>query len=464
MNSKDRFNETHLPPKEAFYSTLSGQHISDDDYMHAIRVWKVFNIKNMGEYNDLYLLTDVLLLADVFESFRNMCLKYYSLDPCHYITLPSFAWDASLRIHNQVLELFTGEQSDMYLKVEDSIRGGISMITHKYAKANNKYMSSYDKNKSPLYIIYLDANNLYGWAMSQYLPYGNYQDDTDVDKYTPEYIMSLEDNTHEGCFLVVDLEYPKELHDLHNDYPLAPQRKRVTKDMLSNHTKEIMNKSYLFLNPSKKDSEKNKDRSKGDAVDKLICDFSDKINYGIHYRALKFYLRQGLKLKKVHSVITFSQSAWLKEYIDFNTAKRAVAKNDFEKDFFKLMNNAVFGKTMENVRNRINMVLINNDLSRLKRYTAKPNFKRATIFDDPDTDKLTDCNVCAVHMTKNEVTLHKPIMIGQAILDLSKVHMFIFYYNALKKQYGDKIKLLFTDTDSLCFEVETEDYYNDIVK
>jgi len=334
MNSKDRFNETHLPPKEAFYSTLSGQHISDDDYMHAIRVWKVFNIKNMGEYNDLYLLTDVLLLADVFESFRNMCLKYYSLDPCHYITLPSFAWDASLRIHNQVLELFTGEQSDMYLKVEDSIRGGISMITHKYAKANNKYMSSYDKNKSPLYIIYLDANNLYGWAMSQYLPYGNYQDDTDVDKYTPEYIMSLEDNTHEGCFLVVDLEYPKELHDLHNDYPLAPQRKRVTKDMLSNHTKEIMNKSYLFLNPSKKDSEKNKDRSKGDAVDKLICDFSDKINYGVHYRALKFYLSQGLKLKKVHSVITFSQSAWLKEYIDFNTAKRAVAKNEFGKDYF----------------------------------------------------------------------------------------------------------------------------------
>ena len=102
-------------------------------------------------------------------------------------------------------------------------------------------MSTYDINKSPLYIMYLDANNLYGCAMSQYLPYGNFQDDADVGKYTPEYIMSLEDNTHEGCFLVVDLEYPKELHDLHNDYPLAPQRKRVTKDMLSKHTKEIMN-------------------------------------------------------------------------------------------------------------------------------------------------------------------------------------------------------------------------------
>ena len=131
------------------------------------------------------------------------------------------------------------------------------------------------------------------------------------------------------------------------------------------------------------------------------------------------------------------------------------------------MNNAVYGKTMENVRNRINMVLINNDLPRLKRYTAKPNFKRATIFNDPDNEEdevVTDCNVCAVHMSKNEVTLNKPIMIGQAILDLSKVHMYNFYYNVLKKQYGDKIKLLFTDTDSLCFQVETEDYYKDVEK
>ena len=111
-----------------------------------------------------------------------MCLQYYALDPCHYVTLPSFAWDASLRLHNQVLELFTSEQADMYLKVEDSIRGGMSAIANKYAKANNKYMPNYDKKKPSKYIIYLDANNLYGWAMSQHLPYGNYENDANVDK------------------------------------------------------------------------------------------------------------------------------------------------------------------------------------------------------------------------------------------------------------------------------------------
>ena len=124
----------------------------------------------------------------------------------------------------------------MYLKVEDSIRGGISMITHKYAKANNKYMVDYNKSKPSNYIIYLDANNLYGWSMSQPLPYGNYQYDTEINKYTPEYIMNMADRSSDGAFLVVDLEYPKELHDYHNDYPLAPQRKKVTKEMLSNKT------------------------------------------------------------------------------------------------------------------------------------------------------------------------------------------------------------------------------------
>ena len=166
INNSERFNETQLPPKNAFFSSLTNQHISDNDYMHAVNVWNKLKIKTLGEYNDLYLKTDVLLLADVFESFRKMYLEYYALDPCHYVTLPAFGWDASLRLHNKKLELFSGKQSSMYLKTEDSIRGGISMIVNKYSKANNKYLKSYDKNKPSTYIIYLDANNLYGWAMS----------------------------------------------------------------------------------------------------------------------------------------------------------------------------------------------------------------------------------------------------------------------------------------------------------
>jgi len=226
----------------------------------------------------LYLLTDVLLLADVFENFRNMCLKYYHLDLCHYVTLPSFAWDASLRLHKQQLELFSDKQADMYLQVENSIRGGISMISNKYSKANNHYLENYNKNDKNIYIIYLDANNLYGWAMSQHLPYGGYEYDTDIDKYTEEYIMQLDDEADKGYFFTVDLEYPKELHDLHNDYPLCPDKKIITKDMLSSMTKKLMNNAAFIKDDSKGESkcESKKDKSKGDSVEKLICDFNDK--------------------------------------------------------------------------------------------------------------------------------------------------------------------------------------------
>ena len=250
----------------------------------------------------------------------------------------------------------------MYLKTEDSIRGGISMIVNKYSKANNKYLRSYDKNKPSTYIIYLDANNLYGWAMSQPLPFGDYKYEKNVDIFTKNYIMNLKDDSDRGYFLNVDLEYPQTLHDLHNDYPLAPERKIVTKDMLSNKVRSLMN----VASEKQTKCDKPKDNSKGDKVPKLICDFNETINYGVHYRTLKLYLSLGMKLKNVHSVISYKQSTWLEEYISFNTKKRALAKNKFEKDFFKLMNNAVFGKTMENVRNCINKVLINNDIKRVK--------------------------------------------------------------------------------------------------
>ena len=217
MDSFDKFNE-QLPAKEDFFSILNNEHITDEDYNHALDVWKTFSLKNMGEYHDLYLTSDILLLADVFENFRKTCLEYYKLDPCHYFTSPGLSWDAMLKMTNIELELMT--DVDMYLFIEKGLRGGISYIANRYGKANNKYMKEYDEKAPSKYIMYLDANNLYGWAMSKYLPTGGFKWLTEK-QIEGLNLTKYKEDSKKGLILEVDLEYPKELHDLHNDYPLA---------------------------------------------------------------------------------------------------------------------------------------------------------------------------------------------------------------------------------------------------
>ena len=217
MNGVKRFDEKCLPSKEKIYSKLNDCGISDDDYEHTQKVWKEFGIKNMGEYHDLYLKTDVLLLADVFEEFRNVCLSNYKLDPAWYYTSPGLSWDALLKHSGVKLELLT--DVDMLLMIEKGIRGGTSMISNRYGKANNKYMGEkYDPNQPSKYIAYLDANNLYGWAMMKPLPVGDFERMKEDER---------KDWKNIPCILEVDLEYPKDLHDLHNDYSLAPERLKI---------------------------------------------------------------------------------------------------------------------------------------------------------------------------------------------------------------------------------------------
>jgi len=216
----------------------------------------------------------------------------------------------------------------------------------------------------------------------------------------------------DGCILEVELVYPKKLHDSHSEYPLAPERLIVNK------------------------------------VEKFIPNLNEKKKYVLHHKNMKQYLDLGSKLKKIHRGIAFSENAWLKAYIELNTNLRSKAQNEFEKDFFKLMNNSVFGKTMENIRNRVNIRLVNNQKS-LKKCAAKPNFDHCTVFDE---------NLVAVHMKKTELVFNEPVYLGMSILDLSKTLMYEFHYNYIKKKYGSKANLLFTDTDSLCYSIETEDF------
>ena len=395
VDSFDKFNEK-LPPKEEFYSILNDEHISDEGYEHAQHVWNTFSLKNMGEYHDLYLASDILLLADVFENFRKTCLEYYELDPCHYFTSPGLSWDAMLKMTDIKLELMTD----------------IDMFQF--------------------------TNNLYGWAMSQYLPTGGFRwmtqkqiDKIDLAKY--------KEDSDKGMIIEVDLEYPEELHDLHNDYPLAPEKVKVTNDMLSEYCKNISDKYGISTG----------------LVSKLISTLGKKEKYVLHYRNLQLYIDLGLKVTKVHRVLEFNQSPWLKQYmyIDFNTEKRKNAKNAFEKDFFKLMNNSVFGKTMENIRKRVDVRLV-TDEKKLSKYTctSKPTYVSSKIFND---------NLVAVHKIKETLTLNRPAYVGMCILDLSKTLMYEFHYKYIKDKYQEKAELLFTDTDSLTYEIESKDVYQD---
>ena len=287
MNSSEKLKETQLPPKEAFYSRLNDECISDENYAHEQEVWKTFEMKYLEDYHNLYNKVDVLLLSDVFENFREICIKNHNSDPAHYYTAPGLAWDAALKVTNVELELLSN--IDMLLMVEKGIRGGVSMISNRYGKANNKYMGSrFDDSMPSKYITYLDANNLYGWAMSKPLP-------THSFKWME--LSELENWENHSCIMEVDLEYPRNLYDLHSDYPLAPEQIEVNK------------------------------------VKKLIPNSGDKEKYILHDGNLKQNLRLGLKLTKIHRGIKFEDSQWLKKYIALNTELRTAAANEFEKDF-----------------------------------------------------------------------------------------------------------------------------------
>ena len=415
MDNIEKLKDTKPPPQEAFYSKLTGKGINNYNYNHVLNVWKTFKMKTFKEYLELYNITDVLLLADVFENFRDICLKNYGLDPVYYYTAPGLAWDACLKMTGINLELLS--DVDKLLMIEKGIRGGISIISNRYGKANNKYMKDFNIKKPSKYLMYLDANNLYGWAMSQKLPVHSFKwmSNKEIENIFNNQIVQVWKKT--PCILEVDLEYPEELLDLHNDYPLCPERVECDK-----------------------------------GVKKLIPNLRNKNNYVVHYKTLIQYLNLGMELKKIHRGIKFIECDFLKPYIDKNTNLRTQAKNNFEKDFFKLMNNSVFGKTMENIRNRVNVKLVDTG-EQFKKLTAKPNYESRKIFNE---------NLVSVHMKKTSLTMNKPVYLGMSILDLSKSLMFDFHYKYIKPKYGKQAKLLFTDTDSFLYEIQTEDFYKDI--
>ncbi|XP_050518969.1 uncharacterized protein LOC126893070 [Diabrotica virgifera virgifera] len=392
IDSWEKLNITDLPPIEAFYNKLNDTNLTDEKYAHAKIVWDTFNIENLGQYSDLYLKTDIVLLADVFETFRKKCFITYGLDPAWYYTMPGYSWDCMLKYVGCNLELL--RDVDMILFMEKAIRGGISVCSGRMSEANNKYMSNYDPAQPSKYLMYFDVNNLYGWAMGEPLPYGGFEwmDAKDID------VMSVPDDSPVGYMLQVDLDYPRQLHDLHSDFPFAAEHRKA---LGSNHTK-------------------------------LMTTLYNKKEY--------------------------IQSAWLRPYIELNTRLRAAATNDFGRNLYKLANNSVFGKTMENIRKHRIVKLVR---SWNGRYGAKNLISSARFH----SRKIFNENLVAIELIKSDLVFNKPLYIGMTVLDISKLCMYQFHYDYMLPKLGaDKCNLMYMDTDSFIYELYCHDAYEEVIK
>jgi hypothetical protein len=407
FDSQNKLNNTELPPIEDFYDVLTESNIKAEEYERAESIWSNFHIQNIKEYLELYLLVDVLLLGDVIDSFRKISMRDYGLDPVYYYTSPNFAWDALLKHSKAKLDLIT--DPNIFLIEERKIRGGLSQC----------FTERIVKNDNDTKILYLDCNNLYGTAMSLMMPVGGHHfiDPNIVfENFTPK-------SDKHGYTFVVDLIYPNELHDKHI-LPMAPEVLEIQKEWLNTWQQESFKK-----------------------YQKLCAHFFPRTNYVVDYEILKFYIKHGLKITKIHKIIEYDQDIWMKSYIDFNTEKRTRSKNDFEKDFYKLMNNSVFGKSMENVRDRDSITLTDQD--HLPNHVRKSNYK---LFNPINN------NLILVKYYKSKVVLNKPIFVGAKILDISKLIMYQFMYDVLLPTFSDKLKLHYMDTDSFILSIKDDDY------
>jgi hypothetical protein len=295
FDSVTKLEHTVLPSQEEFFNDLSGEKCSDEEYAQARWVWERFGCTTFCDYPDLYLEADVLLLADVFEAFRDLCMHQYGLDPAHYITLPDMCIDGAVieaAKKNVKVELIHTDP-DKYTFFERGIRGGVSVVSHRYAKGNNPGVEGYDSTKPNSSIMYLDANNLYGWAMMQYLPCADFK----WSNITLEQVLEGQWDTNKGCSVEVDIEYPQELHDNHNDLPLAHERVTLGHDDASEHAQKLT-------------------RDASTSCEKLAGHFRPHLNYVCDARLLQYYVAKGLRVTKLHRAMTYAQAQTLKPWIE----------------------------------------------------------------------------------------------------------------------------------------------------
>ncbi|XP_053206582.1 uncharacterized protein LOC128390835 [Panonychus citri] len=430
LDSFDRYNEQQLPKIESFYSSLTDKNISIEMYERLQRVWKQFNCENLADLIDIYLRLDVYLLAAVFENFRETSLNDFGIDPPHYMSVPGLSFASAIKMLKVSLKIFT--DLEMYMMIENGIRGGFTTVAKRHVKANNRLLKSYDGGEQT-WLLYLDVNNLYGKAMCDVLPIGNYKWTKPCDL---EFFLTIHDEAETGYILEVDLLYPETLHNLHNDFPLAPHKLVISDEMLSPTAKKILKQL----------------EQRSTKTEKLVATFLPRTRYVIHYRTLKYYIAKGMQVTTIHRAISFNQKRWLSPYVNLCTEKRKRASSPFVSSLYKLFVNSNYGKLMEDKRKRVKVDLVTSDAMAARR-ARKHLCKNMRILAE---DKVL------FQMLPDTVVLDKPIIVGFTVLELAKLHVYQLYYDRFKSFYGDKICLVYSDTDSLLVEIKTEDLVSDM--
>ena len=381
-------------------------------------MWNTLNCQTLQDYHDAFLKTDCALLACVCEFHRELSFSTYKLDCMHFYTLPNMAKEASLRICKAEVELLTErEHLDM---IDGAVRGGVvSVYEMRKFTANSKYLPDYDSSQPSTFGFCLDANNLYGGVMqNEKLPQSDFTLNSDI---TLAEILNCPDDNPVGYFVEVD-------------FPLAPSKNIVEDDWLSDYPVNL--RESRNLPPSK--------------VPKLLQTFFYKEHYVLHYKLLKLYVNLGLVVRKMHRVLQFTQNNWLKPYITLNSEKRQAASNKFEESFYKLMNNAVYGKNCELKRRRMKIELT-RDARRTLTIVSKFEFDKFKVFVE---------NMAALSSCPRKIYWDTPTIVGATILDLAKYYMYQFHYGTMRSSFD--CRLLYSDTDSLLYRINCEDLYREL--
>jgi hypothetical protein len=451
FDTVNKFNEPCIPPIECFSSTLKNENITKDEYNRALKVQEKFKCKTFRDYHDIYLYLDVLLLSDVFTNYRNESINAYMIDPINFISGSSYSFEAMLlkakrdyftpNYKKEGIKLFSSRE--IYEDVEQAIRGGISYIAKRYAKANNKYCPDYDATKPISYLLGLDVNQLYPTILQGNLPLecGDYILDEELEDFKEKW--KTKKTSGDNNYLVCcDIDIPKELHDKFDKFPLCAQHKDDTPQS------KYCEKIYETLNSGANNT------FKSVKCNKLICDLTPKRNHWEILEYLQFCNKQGYIITNISKVIKFKQGDYMRTFIEYNAQQRKLASqsnNKFKETLYKNNNNSIYGKTIQNETNYSKSKIIVDDKKKYRKEVGKASFQSST--------KIGNGCYILQHSSL-EVKITVPKLVGAYVLGKSKLIVQEFYYDVLMKEnykinggvdnslFND-VRLLFTDTDSI---------------
>jgi hypothetical protein len=455
--------EKELPPKDAFYNQLTQEEITDEEYQFANHVFSIFQCENVLDYAKLYMEIDVLLLAECVSNMRKVLYDEFELDMCQYLSLPMMAKEIMLKVTETEMELIS--DYDMVLMIQRGIRGGVSFIGQRWVDLEAKkdtvwtgkhgqvkeegYVTCDKETGDPKSIAYIDANNLYGQSMTNSMPLKDFRWMTreEIDNFN--IFSDIDPKGDKGYIFEVDLEYPEELHYSHNSFPLAPEQIDITENDLSPYAQEVLRELKQNENGSRARKRKH-DQSNPlprHRARKLTSTFNTRKDYVVHGENLKYYIKKGLKLLAIKRGIVFTQSPFIKPYIELCTLKRQQAATKAISDIYKLLINSLYGKTIESNDKRMDC-RFNYDENQAEKRFKCPTLKGSVICDE---------NFSISFHRKKEVKMNQSWAVGFTVLELSKLIMQRFYYENIKKSLGHKVTMLMSDTDSFCLLVSTPD-------